>query len=204
MAVLVIGFFGYIVFSKNSEDTNQTVDTSGGSSHTKGEGASGVTLVEYGDFQCPTCGSYYPIMKEISKKYKDQVVFQFRHFPLVQIHQNAMVAHRTAEAAGKQGKFWQMHDLLYERQQTWSESTNAERIMEDYATELALNIDTFKADFASSAVSDVITADLKLGQSQGVSATPSFVLDGVKIEELPRNVESFSKLIDEAIANKSN
>lgn len=204
MAVLVVGFFGYIAFNKNSKDTNQTVDTSGGSSHTKGEGTSGVTLVEYGDFQCPTCGSYYPIMKEVSKKYKDQVIFQFRHFPLVQIHQNAMVAHRAAEAAGKQGKFWQMHDLLYERQQTWSESTNAERIMEDYATELALNIDTFKADFASSAVSDVITADLKVGQSQGVSATPSFVLDGVKIEELPRNVESFSKLIDEAIANKSN
>ena len=77
-----------------------------------GESKSGVTLIEYGDFQCPACQQYYPIFKQIKEKYKDQITVQFRHFPIVSAHQNAMVAHRAAEAASNQGKFWEMHDLL--------------------------------------------------------------------------------------------
>lgn len=204
MAALVVVFFGVVIFSKNKEKVNAPVDSAGGSNHIKGEGSADVTLVEFADFQCPTCGSFYPIVKALEKKYDKQITFQFRHFPLVQIHDNAMIAHRSAEAAGKQNKFWEMHDILYERQKIWSESSNAKLIMEDYASELGLNVDKFKTDFASSTVNDIITADTKLGQDAGVSGTPTFVINGKKLDDLPRDIDSFSKLIDQAIADKQN
>lgn len=203
MAVLVVGFIGIIIVSGKKDDSSKSTGDSTSSNHIKGEGASGVALIEYGDFQCPSCSSYYPVIKEVAQKYEKQITVQFKHFPLVQIHQNAMIAHRAAEAAGNQDKFWGMHDLLYERQQAWSQATDATQIVEDYATELALNIDKFREDFASPSVNDIIQADTKLGQDQGVSGTPSFILNGEKIEESPRDLEGFSKLIDEAIAKQS-
>jgi protein-disulfide isomerase len=202
MAALVVVFFGVIIFSKNKQDVSAPGDSAGGSNHIKGEGTNGVSVVEYADFQCPTCGSFYTLVKALEKKYDKQITFQFRHFPLVQLHDNAMIAHRSAEAAGKQDKFWEMHDILYERQKIWSESSNAKLIMEDYASELGLNVDQFKTDFASSEVNDIITADTKLGQDIGVSGTPTFVIDGKKLDDLPRDIDSFSKLIDQAIADK--
>lgn len=203
MGVLVVLFFGFLVFGKSNDSADAPTDLSKGSNHVKGESSTGVTLLEFGDFQCSACAAFYPLIKDIEKKYDGEISFQYRHFPLVQLHDKAMIAHRAAEAAGKQGKFFEMHDILYERQKIWSESENATRIMEDYATELALNIDTFKSDFASATVNDVISADIKIGQDQGASATPTFVLDGKVIEDAPSDIEGFSKLIDEAIANKS-
>lgn len=202
IVALVAVFFGVIIFNKKGDD-NSSPSSNSGSNHVIGKGTTGVTLLEFGDFQCPACARYYPLVKQVEKKYNDQIIFQFRHFPLVQIHDKAMIAHRSAEAAGLQDKFWQMHDLLYERQDIWSQSSNPTGVMEDYATELGLNVDKFKADFASPEVNDIITADTKLGQDIGISGTPTFVLDGKKIEELPKDIESFSKLIDQAIADKN-
>lgn len=202
MAALVVVFFGVIIVSKNKQDVNAPGGAVNGSNHIKGKGTAGVTLVEFGDFQCPTCSSFYTLVKALEKKYDQQITFQFRHFPLVQIHDNAMIAHRSAEAAGKQNKFWEMHDILYERQKIWSESSNAKLIMEDYASELGLNVDQFKTDFASSEVNDIITADTKLGQDAGVTGTPTFVINGKTLDDLPRDIDSFSKLIDQAIADK--
>jgi protein-disulfide isomerase len=202
MAALVLLFVGFIVFSKNKDDSGSSSSggTSEGSNYVLGAGTDSVTLVEYGDFQCPACRSYYPVIKQVKEKYGDRIKFQFRHFPLVQIHQNAMVAHRAAEAAGRQDKFWEMHNMLYERQQSWESSKNPTTIMEDYAAELGLNIDQFKTDFASASVNDTIQADIKAGQALGASSTPSFVINGKKIDPLPTDVAGFSKLIDEAIA----
>ncbi len=202
MAALVVVFFGVIIVSKNKEDASTPGDSNAGSNHIKGKGSAGVEIVEFADFQCPTCAQFDPLVQAVVKKYNDQITFQFRHFPLVQIHQNAMIAHRSAEAAGKQNKFWQMHDLLFERQDIWKDSSNAKLVMEDYASELGLNVDKFKSDFASTQVNDIITADIKAGQDAGVSGTPTFVIDGKKLDDLPRDIESFSKLIDQAIADK--
>ena len=203
MGVLVALFVGAIIFSNNkSTDSPTTNTTASASSHTKGKGSKGVILLEYGDFQCPACGQYYPLVKQVKEKYGDDITFQFRNFPLVQIHQNAMVASRAAEAAGLQGKFWEMHDILYERQQSWESSSNAPAIMEDYAAELGLNVDKFKTDFASSAVNDTIQADMQAGQQAGVNSTPSFYINGTKVDPLPQDLAGFSKLIDDAIANK--
>lgn len=203
MAGLVLLFIGVIIYSKNKGSTTDMVAVGEGSNYSIGAGTAGVTLTEFGDFQCTACRNYYPVMKQVKDKYGDQIKFQFRHFPLVQIHKNAMISHRAAEAAGRQGKFWEMHDLLYERQASWSESPNAIAIMEDYAAELGLNIDQFKSDFASESVNDTISADVKAGQALGVSSTPTFVINGKKIEDSPNDVAGFSQLIDEAIANQN-
>jgi protein-disulfide isomerase len=200
LAVLVLGFVGFLVISGNKDESTQgTGNGNQASQHTLGAGKKNVTLVEYGDFQCPSCAAYYPVLKQVKEKYGDDITFQFRHFPLTQIHQNAMAAHRAAEAASKQGKFWEMHDLLYERQNVWASNNNATQIMEDYATELGLNVDQFKTDYQSSAINDVINADLAAGKELQVSGTPTFLINGQKIDSPDQTLEAFSKVIDEAI-----
>lgn len=202
LGVLVLGFIGFLVFQKNDDQGapggNGDIQAS---QHTLGKGTKGVTLLEYGDFQCPSCAQFYPIIEQVKEKYGDEITFQFRHFPLTQIHQNAMAAHRAAEAASNQDKFWEMYDILYGRQNIWSQAQNAALIMEDYATELGLNVEQFKTDFQSSAVNDVINADLSAGQAIKVSGTPTFVVNGESIELPDPTLDAFSTIIDEAIAN---
>ena len=174
-------------------------------SHTFGDGKSGVVLKEYGDFQCPGCGAFFPILKQVKEKYKEQITFQFINFPLSQIHPNAQAAHRAAHAAGNQGKFWEMHDQLYENQNTWKDSINTTRDFEAYATQLGLDIPKFKIDFASSETNSIIQADIRTGQDLKVTGTPTFFLDGKQIEDnnTIASVELFSKVIDAAIAAKT-
>lgn len=160
-----------------------------------------VTLIEYGDFQCPACYQYEPVMQEIREKYKDKINFQFRNFPLAQIHPNALAAHSAAEAASKQGKFWEYHDVLYEQQKAWSTAASSSRsaTFEGYAAELGLNIEQFKSDMENSDVRAVIDADIEEGKSIGATGTPTFVLNGKKLEKTSANVDAFSKLIDEEL-----
>ena len=200
LGVLVLGFFGFLIYQKN-DDSSQTSETTQTSQHTIGEGTKNVTLVEYGDFACSACETYFPILQQVKEKYGDEITFQFLSFPLVQIqgHENAMSAHRAAEAASNQGKFWEMHDLLFERQNLWAQSSNAAGIMEDYATELSLNVEQFKTDYASSEVNGTINADIATGNDFNVSGTPTFVLNGEKIESPEPSVEAFSEVIDSAI-----
>lgn len=203
LAALAVVFIGVVVYSKNKDSNsanNNSDSTSEGSDHILGANTGGVELVEFGDFQCPACRSYYPIVEQLKTKYGDQISFQFRHFPLVQIHQNAMVAHRAAEAAAKQGKFWEMYALLYQRQQAWESAGNPTAIMEDYAAELGINIDQFKTDFASGNINDIIQSDIRLGQQAGATSTPTFMINGKKIDN-PSDVAGFSKLIDEQLSS---
>ncbi len=199
-AIIIVGFLGLVMLGKKNDKStdNSAAQTS---SHTQGTGA--VTFVEFGDFQCPACGSYYPLVKAVKEKYGDQITFQFKHFPIVSIHPNAMSAHRAAEAAGMQGKFFEMHDMLYERQQAWTSGTGVSSIFEGYAAELGLDMEKYKQDVVSSVIQGIINADIKEGQALPVSATPTFVIDGKKIENSPRDVDGFSALIDEALKAKS-
>jgi protein-disulfide isomerase len=209
LAILVILFGGFLIFGK--KDANAPSGSSSGtkpSNHVIGGGKSGVVLAEYGDFQCPACYAYEPTVQQLREKYKDQITFQFRHFPLIQIHKNAMAASRAAEAAGLQGKFWEMHDKLYETQDPegktgWVASSDPSSFFEEIAKELNLDITKFKADMNSATVNSTINADIKAGEELGADSTPTFVLDGKKIEQNPRDLESFSKLIDEAIKAKT-
>lgn len=201
IAVIVIIFGGIVVFSK--DDSTTTNDSSAKpTSHIKGSDTSGVTLVEYVDFQCPVCGQYYPLVSQVAEKYKDKIQFQVRHLPLIQIHQNALAAARASEAASNQGKFWEMYDIIFQNQSAWSISEDATVLFEQYATQLGLNMEQYRKDFTSPTTNDVVNADItEFKKTKETMSTPTFFLDGKKIKAT--SVEEFSKLIDEAIAAKN-
>jgi protein-disulfide isomerase len=200
LAACVAIFAGLLFINK--KDAGAPTAKGGVTNHTYGEGQSGVTIVEYGDFQCPACYQYFPIFAQLKEKYKDQVTFQFRHFPIISAHPNAMAAHRAAEAASRQGKFWEMHDLLYSRQKSWESSNNASKVFEDYATELGLNLEQFRQDAASETAAANIQADFKAGEAGGVQGTPTFFINGKKIDS-PAGLEAFDQLIQDAIKEKA-
>jgi protein-disulfide isomerase len=204
IAVIVVIFGGILFFKGHKANAPSTSSGAAQATHhVTGNGKAGVTLIEYGDYQCPYCGAFYPIVKQAVAKYNNQITFQFRNLPLIEIHKNAMGAARAAEAAGMQGKFWEMHDMIYENQNNWSENSNAAVIFEGYAKQLGLNADQFKKDYASSKVNDTINADVaefqKTGQEKG---TPLFFLDGKKITP-SYDETSLEKMIANEIAAKS-
>lgn len=201
--VVIVGLFGIFAVSNKSSDKKGSSVAVEATNHTVGAGNKSVTLIEYGDFECPACKSYYPFVKTIKEEYGDDIKFQFRHYPLVQIHPNAFLASRAAEAAGNQGKFFEMHDVLYENQDTWKASPNVTVVFESYAQQLGLDVGKFKTDMMSEQTSAIINADMKAGQAIGANSTPTFVLNGKKIDKNPRDVEEFKKLIDEEIAKNA-
>lgn len=196
---VLIGIFALTGGDKNSSNGGGDT-TAKPSNHVTGKVDSKVKLVEFGDFQCPACKSYFPLVQELKNTYGDRVAFQFSHYPLTQIHPNAFISSRAAEAAGKQNKFFEMHDLLYENQDTWASNGNPTPIFEDYAQKLGLNLEQFKSDMISSTVSDTINADAKAAQGLGATSTPTFVLNGKKIDKNPQSVDEFKKLLDEELA----
>lgn len=200
LAALVVVFGGIIWFNKSKTHTSNKAST-GASSHVEGTNTTGVELIEYGDYQCPACGQYYPIVKQLQSTYADKISFRFANFPLVQIHKNAMAGARAAEAASLQGKFWEMHDLLYENQTAWSEASNLTPFFDQYANQLGLDLAKFRTDQASSAVLNTINADVGQVQALGGTGTPTFVLQGKRIDDNPKTLAAFNQLIDDAIKN---
>lgn len=142
-----------------------------------------VIVFEYGDFQCPSCGNAYPQIKAIKEQYKDKIAFVFRHLPLTSIHPNALSAAGAAEAAGMQGKFWEMHDELYENQDNWSSASTSERnrIFETYAEAVGVNIDQYRTDLVSSVVVEKIARDRALAKRSSLDATPSILIGSSRL-----------------------
>lgn len=217
LAVIVLGFFGFAIY-KNSSDSSGKKSGGTPTSHVKGSASSGVKLVEYGDYQCPGCGAYYPIAKEVFQKYENKIQFQFRNFPLSGIHPNAFAAARAAEAAGMQGKYWEMHDVLFEqnqayylqRQQTWVPASDPMPFFVDYANQIGLNIEKFKQDYKSAKVNAAVNADKNRGEELEVNSTPTFFLNGEKLtsdqltdDNGQPSVEAFSQAIEAAIAESN-
>lgn len=155
-------------------------------SHMTGNKGAKITLVEFGDYQCPACGAFHPKVKEIINHYKDNKDFNFvyRHFPLTQ-HKNAQIAGEAAEAAGAQGKFWEMHNKLFENQDEWSSSTGPLDIYAKYAQEIGLNVDQFKNDVANNKFAGIVNTDQADGLKAKVGSTPTFFLNGEKLDKLP-------------------
>ncbi|KKW17052.1 MAG: DSBA oxidoreductase [Parcubacteria group bacterium GW2011_GWA1_50_14] len=164
----------------------------------EGNASSTVVFIEYSDFQCPACGSYYPIVKKVVKDYESRIQFAYRHFPLSQ-HKNADLAARASEAAGKQGRFWEMHNMLFEKQADWSESESAKELFTGYAVSLGLNKETFLSDIDSADIKNKVKDDYDGGFTAGVNATPTFFLNGMKLQN-PSDEAGFRTLIDAAIA----
>jgi len=191
---------GIIAFSGNKPDSSSK-NSNTLTNHVEGKGSTGVTLVEYGDYQCPFCGQYYPIVKQVQAEFADKIFFQFRNFPLISAHPNAFAGARAAEAAALQNKFWEMHDLLYENQSVWSGTTDPTTLFKSYAQQLGLNATRFQTDYASSKVNDLINADMAEGNKLQITGTPTFFIDGKKVE-ISGSVASFEKVINAEIAKK--
>ncbi len=168
-----------------------------GDSHKLGPDKSKVTLVEFGDFQCPACGASYPIVSRLLLEYKGKITFVFREFPLP-VHENAKTAAYAAEAAGAQGKFFEMYDKLYSFQRDWGESKNARNYFDKYAKELKLDVAKFKKDIDDKKYDAKIQNDINDGNTAGVGATPTFFINGKpQVGGLP--YDEFKTKIEEAL-----
>lgn len=165
-----------------------------------------LTLVEYSDFQCPACGAFYPVIKQMMAEptLKDRIRFVYRNFPLTQIHQNAQLAAQAGEAAALQGKFWEMHDRLFEQQAKWSDmsSAGARDTFVGYARDLGLNVDRFTADLDSAAVQDRVQVDVDSGTRSAVSGTPTFFVNGIVIPS-PQSYDQFKQYLIDAAQPRS-
>lgn len=203
IAAVVLIFVGiYMINSNKSDSGNKTSSTSAATNHTLGKGTSGVTLQEFGDFQCPYCGDYHATIKQVLAKYGDTIKFQFSNFPITSAHQNAFAAARAAEAAGLQNKYWEMHDLLYETQSQWSSASDPTPYFEQFAKQIGLNEAQFKKDYGSAKVNDAINADMAKANKLNVTGTPSFFINGKSVQ-ISNTVDSFVKVIDEAIVKNA-
>jgi protein-disulfide isomerase len=145
--------------------------------HAQGPAAAPVTLVEYGDFECPHCGRAYPIVKQIQQKMGSRLRFVFRNFPLRESHPHAQHAAEAAEAAGAQGKFWEMHDRLFERQFALEDSSLVE-----YAGELSIDVPRFQAELLQGTYEPRVREDFRSGVTSGVNGTPTFFINGVRYD----------------------
>jgi len=143
--------------------------------HVQGNDNADLTIVEYGDYQCPYCGAAYPVLKELMKEFKGQVKFVFRNFPLSEMHPYARPAAIAAEAADLQGKFWEMHDVIYENQQSLNEN-----LLFQLAEKIGLNLSQFKEDIQKTELEKKVDSDFESGIISGVNGTPSFFINGNK------------------------
>ena len=200
LTVLIVA--GILVFGSRSSTekiTAKTVDAPElvrESSQALGPADAKVTIVEFADFQCPACAASHPTLKQLITDYGDKIRFVFRHYPLA-MHANAQLAARAAEAAGKQGKFWELHSLLYENQNAWAFQLKPEGKFVEYAKELGLNEEQFKADLTDVTTADKIAQDMGDGDALGVDATPTIYFNSEKLGS-PSDQVLRSK-IDEAL-----
>lgn len=201
IVLAVLAIWDLINFASNSNIANQEQTGSflqiKEDDWVKGNPEAEVTLIEYSDFQCPTCGAYHPVISQLTQEFGDKVKFVYRHFPLRQFHVNAELAAQAAEAAGRQGKFWEMHDLIFENQRDWSNNRTAREIFITYAENLNLDIEQFRRDLDSKEIKQKVEGNYQSGIRLGVNSIPTFFLNGKKIQN-PRSYKEFKNLIQQA------
>jgi len=161
--------------------------------HMQGPPDAPVTLVEYGDYECPYCGEAYPVVKALQERLGDQMCFVFRNFPLTQVHPHAEEAAEAAEAAGAQGKFWEMHDLLYENQ----DALEPEDLVQ-YARALKLDLKRFVLEMREHVYVERVREDFRSGVRSGVNGTPTFFINGAR-HDGPFDLGSLLAAIEEAV-----
>ncbi|HLD25655.1 MAG TPA: thioredoxin domain-containing protein [Candidatus Andersenbacteria bacterium] len=159
-----------------------------------------VVLIEYGDFQCPACGAYYPVVKSMHEELGEALQIVWRHFPLREAHPQAQLAAQAAEAAGNQQKFWDMHNILFERQSDWAGKSDAREKFMGYAAELGLNAEQFARDIDAGEVREAVEDDYHSGVAAGVNATPTFYLNGAELGGF-RTLDEFRERIVAAAAS---
>lgn len=198
VGLAVVGMIVLVMVSKGGSSESGTLAPVTSDDHIKGSASAPAVLVEYSDYQCPACGAYYPVVKDLAAKYGEKLAVVFRNFPLTSIHPNAQLAAQAAEAAGLQGKYWEMHDQLFENQQTWSAASDIQQTFIDYAKQLGLDEAKFRSDLTSNPVKDRVQRDITSGNTIGINATPTFYLNGEKLTN-PAGQAAFEQLIDAAL-----
>lgn len=189
--VTILIIIGAVVFMSRPAPTLSREQLLTPSTYTKGNKEAKTYLVEFSDFQCPACKTYKAAADEVVTKYKDKMVFGYRHFPLSQ-HPFAYKAAQAAEAAGKQGKFWEIYDLLFENQEKFSDA-----IFPELAKQLKLDMDKFNKDFNDNEIKNKISEDQSLGNQIGVNSTPTFYLNGKELELF--SIGDLNKKVEEEI-----
>lgn len=192
---VIIGIIAVVLFggafwyaSISAEQNNEGVEII---THIKGNPDATVTLVEYSDLQCPACATFQPALNEVMALYGDNLRFEYKHFPLP-IHPQAVPAAVAAEAAGQQGKFFEFHDLLFENQQTWSQSANARTFFLQYAEQLELDMDMFRRHMNASLLRDYVQNQFNEGRQLGITGTPTFFLNGERMQ-----IQTFQDFMDQ-------
>lgn len=161
-------------------------------------------LIEYGDFQCPACSYYAPLVKKLFLDFKGKIAVVYRHFPLSKIHGNAVISALAAEAVGKQdkNKFWEMYDLLYKNQNDWASKSREEAIevFLNYANSLNIDAEKFKKDLENDDLLRKMELKYEEGVKMGLSYTPTFILNG-KLIQNPKNYDQFKEIIEKNISS---
>jgi protein-disulfide isomerase len=170
--------------------------------HIRGDSRASVTLEEFGDFECPMCKNFAALLDEVIKEYHPRVRLIFRNYPLA-MHHYSRDAARAAEAAGLQGRYWEMHDMLYREQPVWNSSNNARILFISYAETLGLDLDRFQKDMQSDKVRERIEYDEARARSLGVKTTPSLFVDKHEMEPNDLGEDGVRRLIDEAMKAKT-
>ena len=172
-----------------------------GSAHVRGNPDAPVTLEEFADFQCPPCGSFAGFGEELLKEYDSRLRIVFRNFPLA-LHEHAREAALAAEAAGLQGHFWEMHDVLYREQANWSKAPNARELFESYAGTIGLNLDQFRKDMDGEKAKERVDADHARGESLGINVTPTLFINNQPVDPKDKNPEGLRAAINAALEQK--
>ena len=197
-----IVYFGRVQNSSSGPSVNGTQQQVGSipevtdTDHFVGNPNANVVIVEYSDFQCPGCKSAYPVVKELIVNNIEKVKFVYRHFPLTTIHKHAESAAYASEAAAKQGKFWEMHDKLFDNQDQWSKSKDPVVHYLNYAADLQLNLDQFSTDMENQEVKDKVARDLESALAANLPGTPSLFVNGGKYD-LNTGIAPLQGLIDQ-------
>ena len=184
------------------ESESVLAKTNTDSAHIRGNPDAPVTLEEFGDFQCPPCGKFSEFVEELLKEYNSRLRLVFRNFPLSG-HEHAREAALAAEAAGLQGKFWEMHDTLYREQETWTKAPNVRELFESYAGTIGLNVDQFKKDVDGDKARERVDSDRALADFLGVKATPTLFINNRPVDPKDKNPEGVRAAINAALNEKS-
>jgi protein-disulfide isomerase len=200
MILAIVGMY-WLVTSPTQTQTTIKVAPVSKRDITNGDPKAKVTLIEYSDFQCPACAAYHPIVNQILKDYGKNLYFVYRMFPLTNAHPNSHIAAQAAYAALKQGKFFDMADLLFSKQQDWANLQDPTVAFKDYAKSLKLNTDNFTTEMNSDEAKNYVNASEQEALTEGLQATPTFIINGNEITN-PQSLDDFKKLIDNELNKK--
>jgi protein-disulfide isomerase len=165
-----------------------------------GSPTASVTVEEFADYQCPTCAQIHTVMKNVQSAYGSRIKFIFRNYPLTQIHKNAFDAAVAAEAAGRQGKYWDMQNMMFQNQQAWSNSNDVRTVFNGYAETLGLDVERFKSDMAGMETKERVQRDMERGRALNISSTPTILINGQSVPYEQMKLETLRQIIDAELA----